>query len=397
MKRLLPLIAAAALSCALHAQTTIGPESTNNNRNEPAIRIQPQGPAPQSNAPQGPTAPGTTTTTPAAGTSGGQSSATPGQTANTTATGASTQAPANNAPNANAPANKANPNAQDAAPGRTDPVPQENKRPTTEILPEGKALPSADPLMEPGELPKGHVTLVGGTATKVDRLRNRVTLQPFGGGNKMTVRFDERSHIYRDGRETTVTGIKEGDRVYADTMLLGPVIFARNIRVLTTSGPAEARGQVTQYDAKTGRVTLLDDLTRQPVQFTISRDTAFRGQGNSQASAQDVLPGALLDVQFSPGHGRTGEARDIAVLARPGANYVFAGRVTNLDMHSGVMSVDNQTDSKNYDLHFDPARVEQREQLRVGAEITARATFDGKGYLASDVTVAKPAEESAQQ
>ena len=350
MKRLFPLIAIASFACTLQAQTSTGTQSPST--------------AQQSSAPASATA---------------------------------TQAPANSTP-----ASKANPNAQDAVPGRTDPVPQENapqqnKQPTTEILPEGKALPSADPLMEPGELPKGHVTMVGGTATRVDRLRNRVTLQPFGGGKKMTVRFDERSHIYRDGRETTVTGIKEGDRVYADTMLLGPVIFARNIRVLTISGPAEARGQVTQYDARSGRVTLVDDLTRQPVQFTISKDTAFKGQGNSQATAQDVLPGALLDVQFSPGHGRTGEAREIAVLARPGANYVFAGRVTNLDLRSGTLSVDNQTDSKNYDLRFDPARIEQRDQLRVGAEITARATFDGKAYRASDVTVARPAAESAQQ
>jgi hypothetical protein len=385
MKRLLPLIAVGMFACAMQAQTTVGPESTNNNRNEPAIRIQPQGPPPQSNAPQAPTAPGTTPTPTAQAPNAGTAQ-------QGTATSGATQATGNNPPE-----QKANPNAQDVKSGQTDQAPAQAKQPTTEILPEGKALPSADPLMEPGEIPKGHVTLVGGTATKVDRLRNRVTLQPFGGGKKMTVRFDERSHIYRDGRETTVTGIKQGDRVYADTMLMGPVIFARNIRVLTMSGPAEARGQVTQYDQRSGRVTLVDDLTRQPVQFTISPETSFKGQGNAQASAQDVLPGALLDVQFSPGRGRSGEAKEIAVLARPGANYVFAGRVTNLDIRSGTLSVDNQTDSKNYDLHFDPARIEQREQLRVGAEITARATFDGHVYRASDVTIAKPSDESAQQ
>ena len=342
MKRYLPLIAVASLACALQAQTTATSKSSN------------QQTPPQQNT--------------------------------------SSQAPANKAADT-----KANPNAQDAMPGRTDPAPQENKQPSTEILPEGKPLPSADPLMETGEIPKGHVTLVGGTATKVDRVRNRVTLQPFGGGKKMTVRFDERSHIYRDGRETTVMGIKQGDRVYADTMLLGPVIFARNIRVLTMSGPAEARGQVTQFDAKSRRVTLVDDLTRQPVQFTISPETSFKGQGNAQAGAQDILPGSLLDVQFSPGHGRTGEAREIAVLARPGADYVFAGRVTNVDLRTGTLSVDNETDSKNYDLRFDPSRLEQRSQLRVGAEVTVRATYDGHVYKASDVTVAKAAEESAQQ
>jgi hypothetical protein len=280
--------------------------------------------------------------------------------------------------------------------GQQKPAPAENKQPTTVMLPEGKPLPSADPVMEPGELPKGDVTLIGGEATKVDGVRNRVVLQPFGGGKRVTVRFDERSHIYRDGRETTVTGIKKGDRVYADTMLVGPYVFARNLRVQTESGPAEARGQVTRFDARNNSVTMTDQLTSQPVQFTISRDTVFRGHGNTAASAADVMPGSLLDVQFAPGSGKSGQATDITVLAKPGSTFVFAGRVTNLDLRSNLLSVENQTDGKNYDIYFDPSRVEGRRQLRVGTEITARATFDGKTYRASDVTVSA-AQQATEQ
>src|SRR4051794_24560626 len=102
MKRLLPLIAVLSFACVLQAQTTIGPESTNNNRNQPAIAIQPQGSPPQSNAPQGPPVPGTT---PAA--------STPAASGTGQATGTSPQTPAKNAPPATSPAN---PNAQDAAP-----------------------------------------------------------------------------------------------------------------------------------------------------------------------------------------------------------------------------------------------------------------------------------------
>ncbi len=78
-----------------------------------------------------------------------------------------------------------------------------------------------DPLLDTPPLPKGKPTLIGGTATKVDRVRNRVTVEPFGAKNKTPIFIDERSHIYRNGVETTVMGIKKGDRVYFDTMLDG--------------------------------------------------------------------------------------------------------------------------------------------------------------------------------
>ncbi len=377
MKRLITLASIGALATTMLAQNSSPTgQAQNNNQNQPQVQMAPQG---QGQAPN-------TTPNPSGAAAGSQQ---PGNSPQVSGGASQTATPAPSKP-----ATGGEQNGASAVPDQTS---QPAKQPTTEILPEGKALPSADPIMEPGELPKGTLTLLGGRATKVDRVRNRVTMQPFGGGKKVTVRFDERSHIYRDGRETTIANVKEGDRVYADTQLVGPYIFARSIRVQSTSGPAEARGQVTQYDEKTGRVTMTDQLTSQPVYFTISRQTSFKGQGNETASAADVRPGAILDVQFAPGSGKSGEATEVALLAKPGANYVFAGRVTNLDLRSGVVSVDNQTDGKNYDLVFDPARVQGREQLRVGSEITARATFDGKNYRASDVTVSAASEQSAQQ
>ena len=69
----------------------------------------------------------------------------------------------------------------------------------------------------------------------------------------MKVFIDERSHIYRNGTETTVLGIHKGDRVYVDTMLSQDNrIFARNVRVLTETGLAEVRGQVVSSDPSRG-------------------------------------------------------------------------------------------------------------------------------------------------
>ncbi|MBV8523515.1 MAG: hypothetical protein JOY71_15555, partial [Acetobacteraceae bacterium] len=39
-----------------------------------------------------------------------------------------------------------------------------------------------DPLLEPPPLPKTKPTLIGGTAARIDHVRNLLTIQPFGGG-----------------------------------------------------------------------------------------------------------------------------------------------------------------------------------------------------------------------
>ena len=113
-----------------------------------------------------------------------------------------------------------------------------------------------DPLLEPPPLPKGKATLIGGIATSVDHVRNHLTVQPFGKGTKVKVFVDERSHIYRNGVETTVLGIHKGDRVYVDTMLDGSKVFAKTVRVITETGLAEVRGQVIGSNPEKGTISV---------------------------------------------------------------------------------------------------------------------------------------------
>jgi hypothetical protein len=333
------------VSCAAFAQNP-APESTNNNSNAPAVNV-----------------PATTPPTPAA--KGTDKPAQP----------STSVAPAKD--NAQAPANN-------------EPQPSQ---PTTELLPQGSSAGSADPLLEPKELPGKPMSLIGGIATKVDSIRNRVELQPFGGGKKMGVRFDERSHVYRDGRETTVMGIHKGDRVYVDTMLLDGKIFAKNLRVATKTEAAESRGQVTQLNSRSNEVVMLDNLTGQTVRFQVTPRTAIQKRGEAGTIA-DLQPGSLLDVMFAPGQ-KGGTAQQVLVLAVPGESFVFAGRVTNLDVSRGTVAIDNESDDKNYTVYFDPAQVEDREHLTLGSQVSARATFDGRNYHAQQLTLMSPA--SAQQ
>src|SRR6185312_472792 len=68
-----------------------------------------------------------------------------------------------------------------------------------------------EPLFAPGPLPKGTISLVGGTVVNVDRIRNRLKIK-VTGGDDMTLAFDERSNFFRDGQPVTYEKLQKGDR-----------------------------------------------------------------------------------------------------------------------------------------------------------------------------------------
>jgi hypothetical protein len=241
-----------------------------------------------------------------------------------------------------------------------------------------------DPLLEPPALPKTKPTLIGGTASRVDHIRNLLTIQPFGGGPKIKVFVDERSHIYRDGAETTVLGIRKGDRIYVDTMLDGSRVFAKNVRVETKTGVAEVRGQVTAVNREKGTVTVRDELSSSPVTFGVGGSTQFSAYKGS-AGSNDLQPGSLVDVQFARGKDKTDMAQEVILLAKPGDTYVFSGVVTNVDLRNNTLALENRSDDQTYELHFDNSAVDDKSKLKVGAEVTAHAVFNGKQYNANDL------------
>jgi len=255
-----------------------------------------------------------------------------------------------------------------------------------------------DPILEPPPLPKGKATLIGGIATGVDHVRNRITIQPFGKGEKVKVVVDERSHIYRNGTPTTILGIRKGDRVYVDTLLdrSDNKVLAKNVRVITDTGLAEVRGQVVATNPGRDTVTVRDLLSAKPVTFSVSAGTSY-SSNKGTASAGDVQPGAIVDVQFSPRRTDRDIARVITVVAKPGDNYIFSGVVTNLDMRTDSLFVDNKSDDQNYELHFTRADVADFQQLKVGSEVTARAVFDGKQYKASNIRIDNSPEQASEQ
>src|SRR3954454_12524980 len=144
--------------------------------------------------------------------------------------------------------------------------------PESDAAAANSAVDSNDPLLSVPPMPKGKTTLVGGQVRNIDQIRNRMDVDSFGGGH-MRVNFDERTHFFRDGIETTQLAVRKGDRVYVDTMLDNTRIFARNVRVNTGVTAANASGQITSFDPKTGALTLRDQIAARPVTFIVDQST----------------------------------------------------------------------------------------------------------------------------
>jgi hypothetical protein len=276
------------------------------------------------------------------------------------------------------------------------PIPQAN--PKTDIL-DSSATSGAlvtdghDPILDAAPMPRTTTTLVGGTITKVDRMRNRMTVHIFGGSH-WTVNFDERTHIFHNGAETTQLALKKGERVYVDTQLDNNKhdIFARNIRVGVAALPADADGQIIAVDTSHNELTLRDALNSVPVRFAVDPETRI-SNGQTPAAFKDVKPGTLVHVRFSASSPNRGLAREVSIIAAPGSVYTFAGKVTFLDLHRGLLALQNSTDDRNYEIHFAPEAITDRNNLGVGRDVLVRATFEGTRYTAQSVNLTRKDEE----
>lgn len=282
--------------------------------------------------------------------------------------------------------------------GSPSPAPQ----PKTEILDSSVTNPELstdghDPILDPPPLPTGTTTLVGGTVRSVDHIRNKMTIAVFGG-NRWKIAFDERTHVYLNGAETTQLAIKKSERVYVDTMLdtSKHEVFARNIRLGVVTPAADADGQIIDLDETHRKVTLRDQINSVPVHFTIDDNTRIV-YGNNPVSPQQLAQGSLVHVRFSPEQSNRGLAREITVIATPGSAFTYVGKITYLDVHRGTLALEDSLDQKTYEIHFDSASTEARNDLAVGAQARIVAVFEGSRYNAQSITLVKSAAATEEK
>jgi hypothetical protein len=233
--------------------------------------------------------------------------------------------------------------------------------------------------------PRGKAALIGGTIGKVDHLRDEITIDIFGGG-RMRILFDPRSHIYRDGLPGSLNDLTKGARVYAETVLDGSNIFARNLRIVTENSLGQASGQILGYSPASGELTLRAVLSPEPVKLRVAPDTVIR-HGGRRVSATELRSGSLIAVKFLPsGQARPG-VQEISILAEPGTPFTFSGRVATIDLRTGHLVLIDRHDGKEYEISLDSTLASEHPDLREGVAATVTASFDGAGYAAKSLII----------
>ena len=242
---------------------------------------------------------------------------------------------------------------------------------------------SYDPLLDLPRLPNNRITLMGGIVINADEVMNRMTFRPFGTKQKLQVRFDTRTHFYLDGKPITEREIKPGQRIYLDTMLDGDKVFAKTIWIRSAADSGIARGQILDVDSKRNTVTVQDELSNQPVKLQLTPATVIR-KGNQTGSEADLVEGALVSLDF----GAQRDLRTITVLAVPGNVFTFAGNITYVDLSQKLISVDNKSDGKKYDVSMEAIAPSVLKQVHEGDEVSVSAVFNGSGYSARSIQIA---------
>lgn len=250
--------------------------------------------------------------------------------------------------------------------------------------PDAIAVDPASLLPDLAPVPRSNATLIGGTIAHLDRVRDRVVLSVFGGG-RTTVLFDPRTKVYRGSKQATIADMREGERVYLDTILDGSTVFARVIRLSASTAMGESQGVVVKYQPDRGELTLRDGISPTPIQVRTSSSTKFL-QDNHAVPATTLAEGSLISMSFgSEGNGRN-VAREISILALPGSRFTFSGEVVHIDLRSGLLVLNSSTDRKTYEIYLDPARSPD-ENLHAGSSVIVETHFENSRYVARDVKI----------
>ena len=270
----------------------------------------------------------------------------------------------------------ASPVPQNAAPGSQNSAP----------LPE----PPAAVVGHLPPLPKGKTTVIGGAIDAINPVLDQFTLKVFGGGS-MKILFDERTEVYRNGVRIPVLDLGPIGHASVETTLDGTDVYAMRIHMLTHVPQGECQGQVISYDPQTGLLAIHEGLVPQPIVLEVPQGTPVVRVGQSYfqsggGGTSDLSPGALVDAKFAANGSGHGVATHIDVLATNGADFIFGGVLEFLDVPNGQMTILDPGDNHRYQVSFNPSQFPVSEQIHEGAHVRVTARFDGKNYVATEIT-----------
>jgi hypothetical protein len=234
-------------------------------------------------------------------------------------------------------------------------------------------------------LPGGKTTLLGGTIQSLDHVRDRLVLEIFQEGH-MSVLFDERTRVFRDGKATSLDDLENGDRAYVDTTLDGTAVFARSIRVSARVPAGQISGQIVNFRPESGELLVRDSLSTAPVKMHLASNANLL-QGDHTLFASQLVMGSLVSLTFTSGKDKEPDVSKLSVLASPGTTYVFSGQIEMLDLRRGLLVVLDPRTHKTYDIHFDTVEGHLTRDLKQGSNVTVLANFTGTRYESRDITV----------
>jgi hypothetical protein len=245
------------------------------------------------------------------------------------------------------------------------------------------------PAMPPA--PRGKSTIMGGEIQKLDPMRDQFQLKAFGQ-KPVTILFDERTQVFLDGKRIRLRDLRSDSAASVQTILDGTNVFAISIHLQSRPVEGDYQGQVLSYNPDTRELTVSGAAPRDPVKLIVPLNTLITrvGQGESSAShpgSSDLIKGALISLTFQSSKKGQGIASKIEILATPGAAFVFGGSLSSLDMHTGLLTVIDPRDERNYEIAFDPSRFPTSQTLHEGDNVRISATFDGSRYVASSIAL----------
>jgi hypothetical protein len=236
--------------------------------------------------------------------------------------------------------------------------------------------------------PKGKSTILGGEIRFVDSVKDELLLKAYGQ-KPIKILFDERTQVFRDGKRIPLLSLGKTDHASIQTLLDGTNIFALSIHILSRTPQGDFDGKVVSFDPGSTELTLSSTASNQPLKLTVPSDTPITREGQSAFAAQhpgtaDLVHGTLVTLKFESDNKGRGIARQITVFAVPGADFVFIGNITTLDLHTGHLVLADPRDDKTYDITFSSGIATQN--LRQGDHVMVKARFDGNSYVATAIS-----------
>ncbi len=263
-------------------------------------------------------------------------------------------------------------------------------QPVTRPQPDLKSATTSGDFNVLPPLPRGKSTILGGQIRNVDPVLDQFTLEVVGQ-RPLKILFDERTQFFRNGAIIPLRELGPEEHASVQTVLDAGNVYALSIHVLSQAPEGECQGHVQNYDPATGTLTINTNLSGEPIRLTLREDAPVVREGQAAFTAgaegkSDLVNGSLVVVKFEADGKGQAVANHVTVLARPGSSFVFSGRLSSLDMHSGSLVLLDPRDGKTYQISFAPERIAGSGNLHTGDQVRVTASFGDGRYTATEIT-----------